>query len=50
MQNHYNLNYREEEREMIPLCEEMKIALTPWSPLAGGRLAHPWGTMTDRVG
>ena len=49
MQNHYNLIYREEEREMIPLCEERKIALTPWSPLAGGRLAHPWGTMTDRV-
>jgi aryl-alcohol dehydrogenase-like predicted oxidoreductase len=49
MQNHYNLIYREEEREMIPLCQDRKIALTPWSPLAGGRLSHPWGTMTPRV-
>ena len=49
MQNHYNLIYREEEREMIPLCRDRKIALTPWSPLAGGRLAHPWGTVTPRV-
>lgn len=49
MQNHYNLIYREEEREMIPLCQDRKTALTPWSPLAGGRLAHPWGTVTPRV-
>lgn len=49
MQNHYNLIYREEEREMIPLCLDRKTALTPWSPLAGGRLAHPWGTVTPRV-
>lgn len=49
MQNHYNLIYREEEREMIPLCKDRKIAITPWSPLAGGRLAHPWGTVTERV-
>jgi aryl-alcohol dehydrogenase-like predicted oxidoreductase len=49
MQNHYNLIYREEEREMIPLCRDRNIALTPWSPLAGGRLAHPWGTVTQRV-
>ncbi len=49
MQNHYNLIYREEEREMIPLCLDRKIALTPWSPLAGGRLAHSWGTKTPRV-
>lgn len=49
MQNHYNLIYREEEREMIPLCQDRKVALTPWSPLAGGRLAHPWGTITPRV-
>ncbi len=49
MQNQYNLIYREEEREMIPLCRERMIALTPWSPLAGGRLAHPWGTITSRV-
>lgn len=39
MQNHYNLIYREEEREMIPLCREQGIALTPWSPLARGFLA-----------
>ncbi|BBF82674.1 putative oxidoreductase (plasmid) [Asticcacaulis excentricus] len=49
MQNHYNLIYREEEREMIPLCEDRKVGVTPWSPLAGGRLAHPWGTVTERV-
>src|SRR5271156_539720 len=49
MQNHYNLIYREEEREMIPLCQDRRVALTPWSPLAGGRLAHPWGTVTPRV-
>lgn len=39
MQNHLNLIYREEEREMIPYCEMEKIALTPYSPLASGRLA-----------
>jgi 1-deoxyxylulose-5-phosphate synthase len=39
MQNHYNLIYREEEREMIPLCEAMGVALIPWSPLARGLLA-----------
>jgi aryl-alcohol dehydrogenase-like predicted oxidoreductase len=39
MQNHYNLLYREEEREMIPLCKEEGIALIPWSPLARGFLA-----------
>lgn len=49
MQNQYNLMYREEEREMIPLCEDRKIGIIPWSPLAGGRLAHPWGTKTPRV-
>lgn len=49
MQNHYNLIYREEEREMIQLCQDRKVAITPWSPLAGGRLAHPWGAVTDRV-
>ena len=38
MQNHYNLLYREEEREMIPLCKEERIALIPWSPLARGFL------------
>ena len=39
MQNHYNLLYREEEREMLPLCREEKIAVIPWSPLARGLLA-----------
>ena len=39
MQNHYNLVYREEEREMIPLCLEERIGVLPWSPLARGRLA-----------
>jgi 1-deoxyxylulose-5-phosphate synthase len=39
MQNHYSLLYREEEREMVPLCLEENIGLLPWSPLAGGRLA-----------
>src|SRR5512136_233195 len=38
MQNHYNLVYREEEREMIPLCLDQKIAVIPWSPLARGLL------------
>ena len=39
MQNHYNLVYREEEREMIPLCISEKVGITPWSPLARGFLA-----------
>jgi aryl-alcohol dehydrogenase-like predicted oxidoreductase len=43
MQNHYNLLYREEEREMLPLCLSEGIAVTPWSPLARGRLTRPWG-------
>jgi 1-deoxyxylulose-5-phosphate synthase len=42
MQNHYNLLYREEEREMIPLCAAEQIGIIPWSPLARGRLARPW--------
>jgi aryl-alcohol dehydrogenase-like predicted oxidoreductase len=41
MQNHYNLLYREEEREMIPLCAEEGIAVLPWSPLARGWLTRP---------
>lgn len=48
MQNQYNLIYREEEREMMPLCQNRKIAVVPWSPLAGGRCTHPWGTVTER--
>ena len=42
MQNHYNLVYREEEREMIPLCIEQGIGLIPWSPIARGFLAGKW--------
>lgn len=49
MQNHYNLIYREDEREMIPLCIEEKIALTPYSPLASGRLARDWSETTTRL-
>ncbi len=41
MQNHYNLLYREEEREMLPLCREEGIGVLPWSPLARGWLARP---------
>ncbi len=41
MQPHYNLLYREEEREMIPLCQDQGVAVTPWSPLARGRLTKP---------
>ncbi len=40
MQPHYNLIYREEEREMLPLCQDQKIAVIPWSPLARGLLAR----------
>ncbi len=42
MQNHYNLIYREEEREMLPLCRHEGIAVLPWSPLARGLLAGKW--------
>ncbi|MDH5363372.1 MAG: aldo/keto reductase, partial [Aigarchaeota archaeon] len=48
MQNHLNLIYREEEREMLPLCIEEKIAVTPYSPLASGRLARDWAETTKR--
>ena len=48
MQNHLNLIYREEEREMIPLCREEKIALTPYSPLASGRLTRDLEEKTKR--
>ncbi len=44
MQNHYNLLYREEEREMMGLCREEGIGVIPWSPLARGVLARPWET------
>jgi aryl-alcohol dehydrogenase-like predicted oxidoreductase len=42
MQNHINLLYREEEREMLPLCRSEGIGVVPWSPLARGRLTRPW--------
>jgi aryl-alcohol dehydrogenase-like predicted oxidoreductase len=42
MQNHYNLLYREEEREMLGLCAAEGVGVIPWSPLARGRLARPW--------
>ena len=48
LQPQYNLIYREEEREILPLCKDRKMAIVPWSPLAGGRCAHPWGTVTER--
>jgi aryl-alcohol dehydrogenase-like predicted oxidoreductase len=48
MQNHYNLIYREEEREMIPLCRDQGVGVIPWSPLARGRLTRPWDTKTSR--
>jgi aryl-alcohol dehydrogenase-like predicted oxidoreductase len=52
MQNHYNLLYREEEREMLPLCEAEKVGVLPWSPLARGRLARSWDERgaTQRAG
>lgn len=49
MQNHYNLLYREEEREMLGLCASEKIGVLPWSPLARGRLTRSWqGEQTKR--
>lgn len=48
MQNLYNLLYREEEREMLPLCREEKIGVIPWSPLAKGRLTRDWNETTQR--
>jgi aryl-alcohol dehydrogenase-like predicted oxidoreductase len=50
MQNHYNLVYREEEREMIPQCIDQGVAILPWSPLARGLLAGNRSTATgDRL-
>jgi aryl-alcohol dehydrogenase-like predicted oxidoreductase len=49
MQNFYNLLYREEEREMLPLCADAGIGVIPWSPLARGRLARPWQAETPRT-
>jgi aryl-alcohol dehydrogenase (NADP+) len=49
MQDHYNLLYREEEREMLPLCRDQGVGVIPWSPLARGRLTRPWDTETART-
>ena len=48
MQNHVNLLYREEEREMLPLCAAEGIGVIPWSPLARGRLTRDWDETTTR--
>src|ERR1035437_6794811 len=48
MQNYYNLLYREEEREMLPLCEDQGVGVIPWSPLARGRITRPWEQQTVR--
>src|SRR3954470_6503881 len=48
MQNYYNLLYREEEREMLPLCHDQQIAVIPWSPLARGRLTRDWDASSSR--
>jgi len=48
MQNHYNLLYREEEREMLPLCGDQGIGVIPWSPLARGKLTRDWDAVTAR--
>jgi aryl-alcohol dehydrogenase-like predicted oxidoreductase len=49
MQDHYNLLYREEEREMLPLCASEDVGVIPWSPLARGRLTRPWDAETART-
>ncbi len=48
MQDHYNLLYREEEREMLPLCADEGIGVIPWSPLARGRLTRDWDATSAR--
>ncbi|MEU0939469.1 MULTISPECIES: aldo/keto reductase [unclassified Embleya] len=48
MQNHLNLLYREEEREMMPLCADQGVGVIPWSPLARGRLTRDWGADSAR--
>ncbi|MGF9696051.1 MULTISPECIES: aldo/keto reductase [Paenibacillus] len=48
MQNHLNLLYREEEREMLPLCLDEGVGVIPWSPLAKGRLTRDWNEQTAR--
>ena len=49
MENHYNLLYREDEKELIPICKQMNVSLMPYSPLAGGHLArNTWESQTLR--
>lgn len=48
MQNYLNLLYREEEREMLPLCADQGLAVMPWSPLARGKLTRDWDEQTAR--
>jgi 1-deoxyxylulose-5-phosphate synthase len=48
MQNHYNLLYREEEREMLPLCADQGVGVIPWSPLARGNLTRDWAETSRR--
>jgi aryl-alcohol dehydrogenase-like predicted oxidoreductase len=48
MQDQYNVLKREEERDMIPMCLDQGVGLTPYSPLAKGRAARPWGAQTAR--
>jgi aryl-alcohol dehydrogenase (NADP+) len=50
MQDHYNLLYREEERDMLPLCVDEGVGVIPWSPLARGRLTRAWDEATHRSG
>jgi aryl-alcohol dehydrogenase-like predicted oxidoreductase len=49
MQNYVNLLYREEEREMLPLCHDQGVGVIPWSPLARGRLTRPFDATTART-
>jgi len=49
MQNHYNLAYREEEREMLPLCEREGVGVIPWSPLGRGFLARPHEQFAETI-
>ncbi|WP_175924706.1 aldo/keto reductase, partial [Burkholderia latens] len=49
MQPQYNLLYREEEREMLPLCADQGVGVIPWSPMARGRLTRDWSETTRRT-
>ena len=49
MQNHYNIAYREEEREMLPMLKHLGVGVIPWSPLARGATTRPLADTTDRA-